>query len=72
MRLPKLAPPVKRPDLIYAHRSVDIVNGRVEDIVNIRMDLLHAANYNDPAPFEYRNCQSAPYPGGCSWGGFYG
>lgn len=65
MRLPKLAPPVKRPDLIYPHRAVDVVNGRVEDLVHIRMELLHGANYNDPAAFEYRNCQSSPYNCGC-------
>jgi cyanobactin biosynthesis protein (PatB/AcyB/McaB family) len=35
--------------------SVDLENGRVEDLVHIRMDLLHGANYNDPAPFEYRS-----------------
>lgn len=53
MRLPKLATPVKRPDLIFPHRSVDIVHGRGEDLVHIRMDLMHGANYNDPPQFRY-------------------
>jgi cyanobactin biosynthesis protein (PatB/AcyB/McaB family) len=57
MRLPKLSPPVKRPDIIYPHRSVDVIHGRVEDLVSIRMDLLHGANYNDPAAFQNRSYQ---------------
>ena len=57
MRLPKLSPPVKRPDIIYPHRSVDVIHGRVEDLVHIRMDLLHGANYNDPAAFQNRSYQ---------------
>ncbi|HAX76091.1 MAG TPA: cyanobactin biosynthesis system PatB/AcyB/McaB family protein, partial [Cyanobacteria bacterium UBA11372] len=55
MRLPKQSPPVKRPDIIYPHRSVDVIHGREEDLVSIRMDLLHGANYNDPAAFAYRS-----------------
>ncbi|MFH7030068.1 MAG: cyanobactin biosynthesis system PatB/AcyB/McaB family protein [Heteroscytonema crispum UTEX LB 1556] len=65
MRLPKLAPPVKRPDIIYPHRSVDVIHGRVEDLVGIRMDLLHGANYNDPAAFNYSACSESAY--GCLW-----
>lgn len=57
MRLPKLSPPVKRPDIIYPHRSVDVIHGRVEDLVSILMDLLHGANYNDPAAFQNRSYQ---------------
>jgi len=55
MRLPKQSPPVKRPDIIYPHRSVDVIHGREEDLVSIPMDLLHGANYNDPAAFAYRS-----------------
>ena len=54
MRLPKQSAPVKRPDIIHPHQSVDVVHGRVEDLVAIRMDLLHGANYNDPAVFANR------------------
>ncbi|NEO45494.1 MAG: cyanobactin biosynthesis system PatB/AcyB/McaB family protein, partial [Moorea sp. SIO4A3] len=53
MRLPKQVAPVKRPDLIQPYRAVDVVHGRGEDLVTIRMDLTHGANYNDPAPFAY-------------------
>jgi cyanobactin biosynthesis protein (PatB/AcyB/McaB family) len=57
MRLPKQSPPVKRPDIIYPHRSVDVIHGTEEDLVHIRMDLLHGANYNDPAAFTNRSYQ---------------
>jgi len=53
MKLPKQSPPVKRPHFIQIHEAVDVVNGRPEDLLGIRMDLLHGANYNDPAPFHY-------------------
>lgn len=55
MRLPKLSPPVKRPDIIYPYQAVDVINGSVEDLVQIRMDLLYGANFNDPAAFAYRS-----------------
>ncbi|AFY58673.1 hypothetical protein Riv7116_6331 [Rivularia sp. PCC 7116] len=55
MRLPYLSPPVKRPHFMQPATSVDLENGRLEDLVHIRMDLLHGANYNDPAAFEYRS-----------------
>lgn len=55
MRLPKLSPPVKRPDIIYPHQAVDVIHGTVEDLVQIRMDLLYGANFNDPAAFAYRS-----------------
>ena len=67
MRLPKQAAPVKRPDIIYPHRAVDVVHGRPEDLVAIRMDLLHGANYNDPAAFAYR---TAPVASVCRSGYF--
>jgi cyanobactin biosynthesis protein (PatB/AcyB/McaB family) len=53
MRLPNLSPPVKRPDIIYPHRAVDVVHGRPKDLLQIRLDLMHGANYNDPPPFAY-------------------
>lgn len=57
MRLPILARPVKRPDIIYPHRSVDVTHGRFKDLLQVRMDLLHGANYNDPPYFEYPEYQ---------------
>lgn len=46
MKLSKLSAPVKRPELIHPYHSVDVVNGRAEDLVDIRIDLMHGANYN--------------------------
>lgn len=57
MRLPKLSPPVQRPDIIYPHRAVDVINGSVDQLVRVRMKLLHGANFNDPPAFEYRSYQ---------------
>jgi cyanobactin biosynthesis protein (PatB/AcyB/McaB family) len=57
MRLPVLSPPVKRPDVIYPHRSVDVIHGTVDELLSIRMKLLHGANYNDPAAFANRSYQ---------------
>ena len=51
MRLPHLSPPVQRPHFIQPHLAVDVENGRIADLVKIRIDLLHGANYNDPAAF---------------------
>ncbi|MCC5669246.1 cyanobactin biosynthesis system PatB/AcyB/McaB family protein [Nostoc sp. CHAB 5784] len=55
MKLPKQSPPIKRADLIQPHEAVDVVHGSVEDLVNIRIKLLHGANFNDPAGFGYRS-----------------
>ncbi|MCW6049896.1 cyanobactin biosynthesis system PatB/AcyB/McaB family protein [Lyngbya sp. CCAP 1446/10] len=69
MKLPKLSAPVKRPELIHPYHSVDVVNGRSEDLVDIRIDLMHGANYNDPAPFAYRSYQQLKTSGCGCWGG---
>lgn len=63
MRLPKQAAPVKRPDIIYPHRAVDVVHGTGENLLGIRMQLLHGANYNDPQQFNYQNIKSGNYCG---------
>lgn len=68
MRLPKLSAPVKRPDIIYPHRAIDAVHGRPEDLLHIRMDLLHGANFNDPPQFQYPSYQqlkASSYRCGC-------
>jgi cyanobactin biosynthesis protein (PatB/AcyB/McaB family) len=71
MRLPKLAAPVKRFDVtqgtikpddpesiyIYPHRAVDVTQGTTADLVAIRIDLLHGANFNDPAAYQPRSYQ---------------
>ncbi|AFY37275.1 hypothetical protein Lepto7376_0895 [[Leptolyngbya] sp. PCC 7376] len=63
MKLPKLSPPVKRPHFIEPALAVDVEHGRTEDLVNIRMDLLHGANYNDPAAFSpgHQHAMYFPY-----------
>ena len=53
MTLPKQSPPVKRPHFVQTHECVDIIHGRGQDLLSIRMDLMHGANYNDPARFNY-------------------
>jgi cyanobactin biosynthesis protein (PatB/AcyB/McaB family) len=65
MRLPKQSPPVKRPDLIQPHETVDLIHGSVEELVNVRMHLLHGANYNDPAAFAYRSYEQLKTSGRC-------
>ncbi len=54
MVLPKQTPPLKRPHFIQPFSAVDVENGDPDDLLGIRMDLLHGANYNDPPPFDYR------------------
>lgn len=46
---PLQASPVQRPTLVQPHDTVDLPDG--DEGVTVRMHLLHAANYNDPAPF---------------------
>ena len=55
MKLPNLSPPVKRPHFIEPSSAVDVENGSVKDLVRIHIELLHGANYNDPAAFDYRS-----------------
>ena len=77
MRLPALSPPVKRPHFIQPALCVDVVNGRTQDLVHIRMDLLHGANYNDPPAFANRSYNQVMYSSASQsasqgWGGFAG
>ncbi|MDZ8025081.1 MAG: cyanobactin biosynthesis system PatB/AcyB/McaB family protein [Nostoc sp. DedQUE01] len=73
MRLPVLSPPVKRPHFVQPALCVDLENGDPEDLVHIRMDLLHAANYNDPSTFANRNINQVMHScASPSWGGFAG
>jgi cyanobactin biosynthesis protein (PatB/AcyB/McaB family) len=51
MKLPKQAAPVKRPSLIQPHTTVDVVQGKQEYLIGIRIALQSGANFNDPAPF---------------------
>jgi cyanobactin biosynthesis protein (PatB/AcyB/McaB family) len=51
MSLPKQAPPVRRPEIIEPHRVVEVEKGTSQQLLRARLLLLHAANYNDPAPY---------------------
>ncbi len=53
MKLPKQSPPVKRPHFVRTYECVDVIHGEGEDLLSIRMDLMHGANYNDPGQFQY-------------------
>ena len=64
MRLPKQAPPVKRGEVIVPHQAVDVLQGRVEDLIAPRTDLQHGANYNDPAAFRQRSYPQLKTSGG--------
>jgi cyanobactin biosynthesis protein (PatB/AcyB/McaB family) len=82
MRLPILAAPVKRFDVtqgtikrddpesvyIYPHRTVDVTLGTTADLVAIRIDLLHGANFNDPAAHQHRTYQQ--FKSSCAYGCF--
>lgn len=71
MRLPILSSPVKRPHFIQPGMCVDLDDGRPEDLVHIRMDLLHGANYNDPPAFANRNFNQVMHSSASQgWGGF--
>jgi cyanobactin biosynthesis protein (PatB/AcyB/McaB family) len=65
MKLPLLSPPVRRPDLVKPHETVDVVQGDVDSLVSIRIHLLHGANYNDPAGFQNRSFNQMKSSGGC-------
>lgn len=49
---PPQAPPVNRRLVSKPHETVDTDNGTVEQLIKVRMWLLHGANHNDPAPWQ--------------------
>jgi cyanobactin biosynthesis protein (PatB/AcyB/McaB family) len=51
MRLPSQAAPVKRPQLVEPHQLVDVEHGTADQLVAMRMRLMHGADFNDPAPY---------------------
>ena len=55
--MPPQHPPVKRPDVIYPHRSIDCEHGNDRDVIKVRMDLMHGANYNDPTYYRQPSYQ---------------
>ena len=60
--LPRQAAPIKRPELVQPHETVDVVNGDPEDLFYVRIYLLHGANYNDPAGFEHAAVTNSRIP----------
>lgn len=48
---PILARPVKRPHFVVPGTCVDVVHGTVGELLSVAIQLVHGANYNDPAPF---------------------
>jgi cyanobactin biosynthesis protein (PatB/AcyB/McaB family) len=60
MSMPNLSPPVKRPELVHPHRTVDVHHGTPAELFAIRMALIHGANYNDPASFQPRSKGTSP------------
>lgn len=51
MRFPRQVAPLKRPELVRPHELVDVEHGSAEELVAIRVDLTHGANFNDPPPW---------------------
>ena len=51
-RMPEQRPPVARRALVHPHKTVDLDSGTLETRVRIRMELLHGANFNDPAHYQ--------------------
>ena len=47
-RTPPQCPPVRRPDLVHPHRVLDVVHGTRQRLIEVRIALMHGANYNDP------------------------
>lgn len=64
--LPRQAPPVRRPDLVEPHTTVDLVHGEADEIADVLIDLLLGANYNDPpawSPPSYARMQVSSVAG---------
>lgn len=63
MSLPKQSMPVKRPDLVDPSSCVDFLDGTPLENVLMIMDLIHGANYNDPAAFANRSYSQVMHSG---------
>lgn len=50
---PILSKPVKRPHFVDPSTCVDVVHGTRDHLLAVSIALIHGANYNDPAPFEW-------------------
>jgi cyanobactin biosynthesis protein (PatB/AcyB/McaB family) len=50
---PPQAPPVRRPELVRPHDTIDVVRGTGDQLIARRIELMHGANFNDPPAFEF-------------------
>ncbi len=48
-RRPPQVAPVRRPDVIPPHTTVDVSHGDLIGLLSVRLELMHGANHNDPA-----------------------
>ena len=62
MRLPIQAKPVKRPELIHPHTTLDIKDGDAAGRLSIRSRLTYGANYNDPPALHMPICHWVKLP----------
>ena len=51
MSVPLQVAPINRAEIIPPYGAVDLNRGSLLARVQIRLDLLHGANFNDPQPF---------------------
>lgn len=64
---PILSRPVKRPHFVDPLTCVDLQNGPLDHVLAVALELLHGANYNDPAPFGWpgpEQVMNSASPGG--------
>ena len=54
---PILSKPVKRPHFVDPSTCVDVVHGTRDQLLRVGIQLVHGANYNDPAAFAWPNPQ---------------
>ena len=52
-RTPPQCAPVRRPDLVAPHRVVDVLHGTKQHQIDVRIALMHGANYNDPMCWQF-------------------
>lgn len=59
--LPLQVDSINRKDIIQPYSCIDLIKGNRRDHINLYLDLLHGANYNDPQPFSVMSYAQAKY-----------
>ena len=60
MSIPLQIPPINRKEIFVPHSVLNLDTiSRPEDLMNMQMDLLHGANFNDPQPFRVMSYANA-------------